>query len=106
MTQQIQEVLIDKTRERVKNLNPIRQMRDTNTQQLLSNNDPNAPGQDNGMNAWLDAQLDPNAQDEHEQIRYAKRNSDFSRFHDINDVPTRGPTAPIQAIGNTQPDME
>ena len=59
------------------------------------------------MNAWLDTQLDPNAftQDEHEQVRYARRNSDLSRFYDIDDVQSQGPTTSTQKINSAQLDI-
>ena len=52
------------------------------------------PGEDNGMNTWLDAQLNQSLNtDEEIQVTYAKRNSDRNRYHDIDDVPMRGPSA-------------
>ena len=76
------------------------------SQQHMDDN-PNIPAQDNGMNAWLDTQLDPNAftQDEHEQVRYARRNSDLSRFYDIDDVQLQGPTTSTQKVNSAQLDI-
>ena len=47
------------------------------------------PGQDNGLNVWIDAtlngeELDP---DIRLDVNYAKKNSDNNRFKDIDDVP-------------------
>ena len=53
---------------------------------------PNLPGKNNSMNAWLDVQLNGNlTTEENQQVMYAKRNADTSRFMDIDDVPSRGP---------------
>ena len=56
-------------------------------------NNPNIPGRDTGLNAWIDGNINRNTfnEDEQTQIMYAKRNSDNSRFFDIDDVPSRGP---------------
>ena len=56
-------------------------------------NNPNIEGQDNGHNAWMDAQLNAEEIDEDMKydIRYAKQNSETNRFFDIDDVPIRGP---------------
>ena len=56
-------------------------------------NNPNIPGQDNGLNAWMDANLNQHEVVESLQIdaNYAKRNSDQNRCHDIDDIPVRGP---------------
>ena len=57
-----------------------------------NDNNPNVPGQDNGLNAWLDAQLNgPFDIDTQEQVHYAKRNSDNNKCYDIDDVPMQGP---------------
>ena len=53
---------------------------------------PNLPGKNNSMNAWLDVQLNGNlTTEENQQVMYAKKNADTSRFMDIDDVPSRGP---------------
>ena len=50
-------------------------------------------GQDNGLNAWLDYELNKSDMDEEFQhdVVYAKRNSDNNKFYNIDDVPIRGP---------------
>ena len=77
---------------KVFNLNPVRRARNLRYNEDGSNN-PNVPGQDNGLNAWLDAQLNGDTlnQEEMSQTVYAKKNSDNNRFFNIDDVPVRGP---------------
>ena len=87
--------LVSRTKKKVKMLNPLRRARKNYTGADGSNN-PNVPGQDNGTNAWLDAQLNGEHLDEDIRVstRYAKRNSDRNRCYDIDDVPIRGPRGP------------
>ena len=83
---------VEKTRQKVKKLNPIRRARQTFADENGLNN-PNVSGEDNGMNAWLDMQLNTTDFD-HEtttQVKYAKKNSDNNRCYDIDDVPIKGP---------------
>ena len=57
------------------------------------NNNPNIPGQDNGLNAWMDVKLNGDQIDNELRFNagYAKRNSDKSSFYDIDHIPLRGP---------------
>ena len=91
----IRDGIINRTKSRVKILNPLRRARKTFTGTDGSNN-PNIQGQDNGANAWMDAQLNEDLDDKIKlQTKYAKRNSDRNRCYDIDDVPIRGPNAII-----------
>ena len=76
----------------VKQLNPLCRARAMHTS-CQGHNNPNVPGQDNGMNAWMDVTLNPNSIDKELKLDayYAKKNSDRNRCHDIDDVPMRGP---------------
>ena len=77
---------------KARTLNPLRRSRSVFTGTDGSNN-PNVPGQDNGHNAWLDAQLNGEEIDNELllQTTYAKKNSDQNRMYDIDDIPIRGP---------------
>ena len=83
---------INKARQNARKLNPLRKTRRAYTGTDGSNN-PNFPGQDNGHNAWLDAQLNAQEIDTelHLDTKYAKKNSDHNRMYDIDDIPIRGP---------------
>ena len=78
-------------RSKVKELNPLRRARKLFSGYDGSNN-PNIEGQDNGYNAWMDTQVNPQDMDEaiRNDARYAKRNSERSGFQDIDDIPVRG----------------
>ena len=82
-------------------MSPIRRARERQYDPQGANN-PNIDGQDNSMNAWLDAQLNTESFDEEEisQVRYAKRNSDNNRFYNTDDAPIRGPRASDRATLN------
>ena len=56
-------------------------------------NNPNIPGLDNGLNAWLDVNINTKSTDHDLRIdaNYAKCNSDRNGQHDIDDVPIWGP---------------
>ena len=79
-------------KKKVKMLNPLRRAQRMHTSPSGHNN-PNVPGQDNGMNAWMDAQLNREELDHdmHNEARYAKRNSDYNKCYDIDDIPQHGP---------------
>ena len=83
---------IDTVKNNVKLLNPLRRARGVHTSHTGENN-PNVPGQDNGLNAWMDATLNSEHTDEQlrYETRYAKKNSDLNRCFDIDDIPIRGP---------------
>ena len=76
----------------VKKLNPHRRAWKTHTLHTGENN-PNIPGQDNGLNAWMDVNLNNESTDHNLRIdaSYAKRNSDNSRFYDVDHIPIQGP---------------
>ena len=78
--------------QRVKALNPLRRAHLTLAGMDGSNN-PNIPGANNGMNAWVDVAMHGKDMDREiiYDARYAKNNADNSMFYDIDDVPTRGP---------------
>ena len=84
--------MVEKEKARVKMLNPMRCSRLTYVKTDGSNN-PNVPGQDNGLNAWLDANLNKQDFDREQLIEamYAKCNSDHNKFMDIDDYPIMGP---------------
>ena len=86
------EKLINKTKNKVKKLNPLRRARRKYVSTDGMNN-PNILGQDNGANAWLDAQLHKDEVDRkfQNETRYAKFNSDHNRCYRINDIPIKGP---------------
>ena len=50
-------------------------------------------GQDNGLNAWMDSQLNHDEVDNQmkKDAKYAKMNSDTTRCFDIDIIPIRGP---------------
>ena len=83
---------IHMARKKARKLNPLRNARRKYTGTDGSNN-PNIPGQDNGHNAWMDAQLNSNELDKEMLIntKYAKINSDGNRMYDIDDIPIKGP---------------
>ena len=83
---------VEIARAKAKNLNPLRRARQVFVAHDGSNN-PNVDGQDNGMNAWLDYELNKEDMDDdfRAQVVYAKRNSDNNRFYNIDDVPIKGP---------------
>ena len=85
--------MVNKTKNKVKLLNPVRRARQNFTGEDGSNN-PNVAGQDNGANAWLDLQLNGDELDSEARYNttYAKRNSDKNRFFDIDDIPIKGPS--------------
>ena len=90
---------VQKVKERVQQLNPIRRARQL--QFSISDGNPNVPGEDNGLNAWFDSQLnDDLTVEETVSVNYAKRNSDNNRCFDIDDVPMRGPHAPKETTEN------
>ena len=86
------EKLVHNARNRARELNPLRRARASFTNQDGSNN-PNIDGQDNGMNAWLDMELNEKELDTQIKLdtRYAKKNSDRNRCYNIDDIPIRGP---------------
>ena len=75
-------------KDNIKKLNPLRRARQTHAHHSGANN-PNIPGQDNGLNAWMDVALNPKAVDStlRYEASYAKKNSDNNRFNDIDDIP-------------------
>ena len=99
----IRQQTISKEKTKAKNLNPLRRARHTYTG-IDGSNNPNMQGQDNGANAWMDAQL--NSQELDDEIRlqttYAKRNSDRNMCFDIDDIPIHGPPH----ISNNDDDIE
>ena len=82
-------------------LNPLRWAHKvfTNTDGV---NNPNIEGQNNGLNAWMDANLHHDEMDREliNKARYAKYNADYSCSFDIDDVPIRGPLKLNQNEGN------
>ena len=92
---------INKAKQKARELNPLRRARSNYTPHDGSNN-PNIEGLDNGLNAWLDCELNEEEVDPELRCdaRYAKRNSDNNRFYNIDDVPIRGPP------GNLGDDVE
>ena len=80
------------TTQRVKALNPLRHAR-LKLAGTDGSNNPNIPGANNGMNAWVDVAMHGKELDREViyDVRYAKHNTDNSMFYDIDDVPTRGP---------------
>ena len=83
---------ISNAKNKAKNLNPLCRARE-NFAGPDGHNNPNIQGEDNGHNAWMDVQLNPDEVDEDLKYdaRYAKRNSDLNKFYDIDDIPIRGP---------------
>ena len=83
---------INEMKHKAKGLNPLRRARMLHTDESGANN-PNIAGQDNGHNAWMDMQLNPDNMDQDLRYdsRYAKRNSDMNKMYDIDDIPIRGP---------------
>ena len=83
---------VNTVKDKVRSLNPLRKARNTYTGSDGANN-PNIAGQDNGLNAWMDAQLNEDEidQDLKYDARYAKINSDRSRCYDIDHIPICGP---------------
>ena len=83
---------VERVKNKVKTLNPLRRARRLFTDESGHNN-PNIEGQDNGLNAWLDTQLNTSDFDQEQLVDagYAKRNSDMNRCFNIDDIPTRGP---------------
>ena len=79
-------------KERARQLNPLRIACKTYTSTNSANN-PNLEGRDNGLNAWLDLQLNADEIDVEMKCdaRYAKNNSDTDRCYDIDHIPIRGP---------------
>ena len=77
-------------KKKYKELNPLRKARKVHAT-TKGHNNPNFEGEDNGLNAWLDSQLNEVDDQMKYEARYAKFNSDRSRNHDIDDVPMRGP---------------
>ena len=74
----------------MKSLNPIRRARRMEPKDNGKNN-PNVDGQNNGFNAWMDAQLSTSLDHEDRVLaRYTKKNSDMSRCLSIDDVPIKG----------------
>ena len=85
------EYKVQKQKNKMREMNPLRRARLTFADPQGENN-PNIAGQDNGANAWMDAQLNHDIDDEMKyDIRYAKRNLDNNKFYDIDDIPIRGP---------------
>ena len=83
---------VQKVKVQVHDLNPIRRARQLNYESTRANN-PNVPGQDNGLNAWLNMQLAKNefTSQEREMVNYAKKNSDKSGCYEVDHVPIKGP---------------
>ena len=84
---------ITQKKSQIKNLNPLRRAK-TDPPRPDSTNNPNIPGMDNGLNAWLDVQInrtDSLDLDMENQAKYAKLNSDNDRFFDIDAIPMKGP---------------
>ena len=83
---------IDSVKTNIKILNPLHRARKADPRYDGTNN-PNIPGQNNELNAWMDVTL--NGEEIDDELRldaaYAKRNFDNSRFHDIDDIPMCGP---------------
>ena len=91
-SEQTMEQKISAYKEKIRSLNPLRKARTTFTGTDGSNN-PNFEGQDNGLHAWMDVQLNTEEVDD-EMIcdsKYAKFNSDSSKCYDIDHIPIRGP---------------
>ena len=86
------EAKLQKVKNNAKLLNPLCRARKLCTN-IDGSNNPNIPGMDNGLNAWIDAELNLESMDRDLRYdsRYAKRNSDNSGSHDIDDIPVRGP---------------
>ena len=81
------EQVVEEVKNKVKKVNPLQKAHRVYTDTDGANN-PNFEGENNGHNAWLDAQLSKDM--DHDMIndtRYAKRNADQNRFYDIDDVP-------------------
>ena len=83
---------IQNAKEKARKLNPLRRARQSFTTQDGANN-PNIDGQDNGLNAWLDYNLNTTELDDEikHDVIYAKKNSDRNRCYNIDDIPIRGP---------------
>ena len=91
ITHQAMEQKITQMKQNIKTLNLIRRARKLKFTDDGSQN-PNVPGQDNGLNAWMDLRMSNSFDmDEEMQIHYAKKNSDRNRFLDIDDVAMKGP---------------
>ena len=86
------ENIVQTAKTRAQNLNPIRRARGAPYDPQGRFN-PNVSGEDNGLNAWMDTQLNGSSldADEIQQVQYAKCNSDHTRFYNVDHVPIRGP---------------
>ena len=84
---------VKKVKTKVRKLNPLRRVRLQFTGTDGSNNS-NIQGEDNAMNAWMDAQLNIDNTDPEFQYdaRYAKYKPDKNKFYDIDDIPIQGPS--------------
>ena len=82
---------VQEVKDRVRELNPVRRSRALRYDDT-GNNNPNVPGQNNGLNAWLDMQLSEHelTTDEQVMVNYGKKNSDQNRCFDIDDFPMKG----------------
>ena len=83
---------IMEVKNKVKNLNPLRRAKRVQATDQGQFN-PNVPRQDNGLNAWLDANLNQSDNEglDINETMYAKCNSDNNKCYDIDDVPIKGP---------------
>ena len=84
---------VNKIKQKVKELNPLRRAQRRPPMEDGTDN-PNIDGLDNGLNAWLDAQLntsDDEYRHDKDLVRYAKMNSDNNRCYNIDDIPQKGP---------------
>ena len=75
-------------KQNVRKLNPLHRVRYTDPWHDGSNN-PNVPRQDNGLNAWMDTNLNGEELDELIKFdtNYAKKTSDNSKFYDVDYIP-------------------
>ena len=105
VTHELIQQRVQQVKDKVHDLNPIRRVKKLQYDETGANN-PNVPGEDSGLNAWLDSQMNNDlTTDEQVQVQYAKKNSDKNRCFDIDDIPIKGPgndkTHPIM-MGKTK----
>ena len=83
---------VHSVKQKVRDLNPLRRARRLHVT-TEGHNNPNVAGEDNGLNAWLDAELNKDEVDHELRIdaAYAKRNLDSNGFFDVDHIPIRGP---------------
>ena len=76
---------------KVKALNPLRRLNCVNNANQGADANPNVTLHNNGLTAWMDANLNSDFEHDQQAVNYALRNADNSRYYDIDDIPSRRP---------------